>query len=289
MAGGLLVVGGDSLVGAAVAQHAATCGIPVVRTTRRPEGVHRGSVYLDLAQPDDFICPEGIGTALIAAAVTPYQRCATDPLAQRVNVDGPAELALRLAAGGVFVVYLSSNTVFGGDRPFCNEDDEIAPRFAYAEQKAGGELALAQALREHPQSWCTVRLTKVLAPSVPPLPDWERQLASGQCIRPFTDLVFAPVSRQYVAAALVRIAQSHLPGRFHLSGQDNVSYAAFARALVAARGLAPGRVQATTAAAAGVSTAFQPRYSALGMARTQRSLGLTPQPLAAVVQDLLAA
>lgn len=289
MTGGLLVVGGDSLVGTAVALHAAACGIPVVRTTRRQERVDRGTVYLDLAQPDVFLCPEGIGTAVIAAAVTPYQRCATDPLAQRVNVSAPAVLAARLAARGVFVVYLSSNTVFGGERPFCNEDDEIAPRFPYAEQKAGGELALQAALREHPESWCTVRLTKVLAPSVPPLPGWERQLASGECIRPFTDLVFAPVSRQYVAAALVRIAQSHLPGRFHLSGQDNVSYAAFARALVAAHGLSPDRVQPTTAAAAGVSTAFQPRYSALGMARTQRSLGLVPQPLASVVQDLLAA
>ena len=37
----------------------------------------------------------------------------------------------------------------------------------------------------------------------------------------------------------------------------------------------------------GIKPAFQPRFSALGMARTQGQLGIGPQSLAAVISDLL--
>jgi len=40
--------------------------------------------------------------------------------------------------------------------------------------------------------------------------------------------------------------------------------------------------------AAGVRIAFQPRFSALGMARTEARLDIAPQPADSVVADLLA-
>jgi dTDP-4-dehydrorhamnose reductase len=282
-----LVVGADSLVGAEVARAFRATGVPVFGTTRRSDSVGGQRLYLDLADTERFVCPPEVDVAIIAAALTPYSRCETDPQAEQVNVFGPARLAARLAARGVFCIFLSSNTVFGGERPFCGEEEPVSPAFPYAAQKALAERALGDALDENPHSYCIVRLTKVLAPSVSPLPDWHRQLATGNAIQPFSDLVFAPVSRQFVAASLRRIADARVPGRFHLSGEDNVSYAEFAQSLVATMGLPAERVQPTTAEAAGVKTPFQPRFSALAMPRTGRELGITAQPLDAVIADLL--
>jgi len=282
-----LVIGVDSLIGGETARAYAAAGVRVFGTTRRTDSVGGQRLHLDLADTERFVCPSEVDVAIIAAALTPYSRCETDPNAAEVNILGPARLAARLAAQGVFCVFLSSNTVFGGERPFCGEEEPLSPAFPYAVQKAQAEHALGEALDENPQSYCIVRLTKVLAPSVSPLPDWHRRLAAGDAIQPFSDLVFAPMSRQYVAASLRRIASARVSGRFHLSGEDNVSYAEFAQSLVVAMGLPAERVQPTTAEAAGVKTPFQPRFSALAMPRTGRELGITAQPLDAVIADLL--
>jgi len=157
-----------------------------------------------------------------------------------------------------------------------------------ADQKAQAEYALSEALSDQSDAWCIVRLTKVLAPHTPPLPHWSRDLSAGRPIHPFADLIFAPISCQFAARALVRVAEARLPGRFHLSGKENLSYADFAIQTVAAMGLPAELVQPTTAVAAGVRIAFQPRFSALGMARTEARLDIAPQPADSVVADLLA-
>jgi dTDP-4-dehydrorhamnose reductase len=285
---GVLIVGVDSLVGAATAQAFRDRGRPVYGTTRRRETVSDERLFLDLSDPAAFRVPPDIDAAVICAAVTPYGQCETDPAAFDVNVQGPARLAGKLANAGVFVVYLSSNTVFGGNRPYCNEDDPVTPGFPYAEQKAQAEYALSEALSDQSDAWCIVRLTKVLAPHTPPLPHWSRDLSAGRPIHPFADLIFAPISCQFAARSLVRVAEARLPGRFHLSGKENLSYADFAIQTVAAMGLPAELVQPTTAVAAGVRIAFQPRFSALGMARTQARLDISPQPADSVVADLLA-
>ncbi len=284
----VLIVGVDSLVGESTAHALRDFGTLVYGTTRRAETVSAERLLLDISEPADFKVPAQIQVAILCAAITPYGRCETDPAALDVNVCGPARLAMRLVEAGVFVVYLSSNTVFGGNRPFCNEDDSVSPGFAYAEQKVQAERALSEALAHRADRFCIVRLTKVLAPNIAPLPQWYEELSNARPIHPFTDLIFAPISRQFVGRSLARIAKARSPGHFHLSGKENLSYADFAKQTVAAMGLPSELVQPTTSVAAGVRIAFQPRFSALGMARTRALLDIAPQPAESVIADLLA-
>jgi dTDP-4-dehydrorhamnose reductase len=111
-------------------------------------------------------------------------------------------------------------------------------------------------------------------------------LESGGIIAPFSDLVFAPVSLGYAAAGLARVALAGVGGRFHLSGEENLSYEEFARRWCAALGYPASRVKPTTSAEAGVAIPFKPRYSALGMRRTERVLGLRPQSVSEVISGL---
>jgi dTDP-4-dehydrorhamnose reductase len=285
--GALLIVGADSLVGAALVQASRSAGRRCYATTRRADTVSCERLFLDLSEPAAFCPPEDADTAILCAGITPYGKCETDPAAYAINVCGPARLAGALADAGLFVIYLSSNTVFGGERAFCNEHDALSPRFAYAAQKAQAEAALSETLSARAQHFSIVRLTKVLAVDTPPLPDWRRELAAGRVIHPFTDLIFAPISIHFAAQSLLTIAAARRPGRFHLSGKENLSYADFALQMAAAMGLPSKLVQPTTAQAAGVKIAFQPRYSALGMAITQTELDIAPQPADSVVADLL--
>src|SRR5579883_780225 len=132
-----------------------------------------------------------------------------------------------------------------------------------------------------------VRLTKILAPGVSPLPAWFAAWARGEVVTPFSDLTFAPMSARFVGEALATIGEKRVSGNLHLSGAENVTYVdlaeAFARKLaIDARLIAP-----TTAVERGINILFKPRYSGLGMSRTTRLTGIAPQPLNDVVDDLV--
>jgi dTDP-4-dehydrorhamnose reductase len=131
-----------------------------------------------------------------------------------------------------------------------------------------------------------VRLTKVLAPDTSPIASWREAIARGGRISPFSDMMFAPISLRYAARNLCRIALSRCCGNFHLSGAADVSYVDFARRYVAAHDGDAALIVPTTSTQAGVDLLFNRRYSALGMSRTQETVGISPQDLDEVISDL---
>jgi dTDP-4-dehydrorhamnose reductase len=212
------------------------------------------------------------------------------PFGPQINVELIPRLIASLLAQGLFVTFISTNSVFGGDRPWPREEDPHAPGIAYAEQKDEAEKvvrASAKALNAE-QRLNIVRLTKILDRNTSPLPNWFEAWQRGETVQPFSDLIFAPMSVQFVGEALAAIGEQRVPGDLHLSGSDNVSYVDFASALATAKGIDPCLIAPTTATAKGIYIAYKPRFSGLGMQRTTALTGVHPQTLVGVVSDLLA-
>lgn len=285
---GYLVVGGDSLVGGGLLRALARRRLPHLASTRRPENLGPGRVLLDFDDPDAFVAPPEAGYAFVVAAATNYERCESDPQARVTNVERIPRLVANLLRQGLFMTFVSTNSVFGGERPWPGEDDPHAPGIAYAAQKSEGEAAILAAAAElgATDRLNIVRLTKILAPSTSPIPAWTESWRAGRAVEPFADLVFAPLSVDYVGEALATIGERRIAGNLHLSGAENVSYVDFARALAARLGVDKALIVPTTASERGVHIAFKPRYSGLGMARTTELTGLSPQPLEGAVADL---
>jgi dTDP-4-dehydrorhamnose reductase len=285
-----LVVGGDSLVGGSAAAALAAGGARVYATTRRRETLGAGRIFLDFASPESYRAPPDVGAALLVAAVTSFERCEKDPRARIVNVELIPRTAAALLEQGLHVTFVSTDAVFGGERPLPDEGDPQAPNTAYAIQKSEGEAAIRAAADclGATSRLTVVRLTKVMNAGVSPLPTWLAAWRRGESAEPFDDLVFAPISERFAGAALARIAGQRLSGNLHLSGAGNVSYTDFARALARRLGVAQTLIRPTTATAKGVHLAFKPRFSGLGMARTTALACLTPQPLEALIDDVAA-
>jgi dTDP-4-dehydrorhamnose reductase len=285
----VLVVGGDSLVGGGLLAALRRRGRRAYATTRRPETVNESRIFLDFQNPEDFQLPLNVDHAVILAAAADYTLCATDPMARVVNVELIPRCVAALMERGCFVSFVSTNTVFGGERPWPGEDDPHAPGIPYAEQKHEAEeriAALADRLGLR-QMMSVVRLTKILDRSTPPLPAWFAGWERGEVVTPFADLVFAPMSISFVGEALATLAEKNIPGNLHLSGADNVSYVTFAEAIAGAMGVDKKLIAPTTASERGVHIAFKPTYSGLGMERTTRLSGIMPQTIDEVVTDLL--
>jgi dTDP-4-dehydrorhamnose reductase len=283
-----LVVGGDSLVGAGLCRSLQSRGRPAFSTTRRRATVGGSRVHLDFEDLESLSLPESVTYAFIVAGATNYERCEADPMAHHINVELIPRLVGRLLARKVFVTFISTNAVFGGERPWPLEDDPHAPGIAYARQKAAAERSIRlQAEQMRAEGLLNVvRLTKILDRMTSPLPDWFSTWARGDTVRPFSDLIFAPISVRYAGDCLATIGEKRVAGNLHLSGAENVTYVDFARALARRSGVDARRIEPTTAVEKGVHIAFKPLFSGLGMRRTAALCGFAPQTLDEVVGDL---
>lgn len=287
---GFLVVGGDSLVGKGLVRALDARGHRVVATTRRQDTLNEARLYLDFQNDTRFAVPSDIGSAFIVAAATSYDRCENDPSARVINVERIPRFAAELLERGLFVAFISTNTVFGGDRCWPQEDDRSDARIAYAAQKLAGERAIldtAQRLGK-PDNVAIIRLTKVLHTTVSPLPAWLDTWRNGRLVQPFADLIFAPMSLAHLGDALAVIGEGRVAGPLHLSGERNITYVDFARALARRLGVPESLIEPTTATEKGIVIPYKPRFSGLGMTRTTKLTGLTPQPLDSVTSDIVA-
>jgi dTDP-4-dehydrorhamnose reductase len=284
----VLVVGGDSLVGGAVTRAIKNQGKQVFSTTRKRHTLNSERLFLDFEVPESLVIPEDVGSVLIIAAATNYDRCERDPQARIINVELIPRLARSLMEQGLHVTFVSTNSLFGGDTPWPSEDAPHAPGIPYAQQKSDGERAIREAAAELGTSdrLCVTRLTKILAADTSPIPAWLDSWSRGQPVEPFADLVFAPMSVNFVGQSLATIGELRLSGNLHLSGSENVSYVAFAGAIARKLGVPPSLIEPTTSTEKGVHIAFKPTYSGIGMDRTTTLTGLTPQPLDQVLDDL---
>lgn len=259
----------------------------VQASTRRTGKTDRDRFFLDLAAPDPAEnLPDSSAPILIVAAITGFDACKNDPASAIVNIKAPVVLAKAALAAGRRIIFVSTSSVFAGDIPLCNEYDEVRPQAIYSRQKAEAERQLS-ALPCWPLQGSIVRLTKVLAPSTPPIPVWRDALNRGKQISPFSDMVFAPISLQFASCNLIRIALSDLCGNFHLSGASDITYVEFARRYVEAHNCSEALVVPTTSAQAAVDLSFSRRFGALGMIRTQQLTSIEPQKVGDVVADLL--
>lgn len=288
--GGFLVVGGDSLVGGELFRALERRGHLAFVSTRRRETVAGRRVFLDFESHAPFRAPEGVDYTFLVGAATNYERCESDPAAWRINVESIPRLAASLLEQGAFVTFISTNSVFGGERPWPHENDAHAPGIAYARHKAEGEKAIRAAAERlnATDRLNIVRLTKILGPEAPPLPNWFAAWKRGESVQPFTDLIFAPMSVRFAAASLATIGEKRISGNLHLSGAENVTYLDFANCLADKTKIDRRLISPTTATEKGVSILFKPRYSGIGMHRTTELTGLAPQSLGDAVDDLVA-
>lgn len=284
-----LIVGGDSLVGGGVMMAMARRRHKAYATSRRRDTLSAERVFLDFESDARIEIPDDVGYALVIAAATNYDRCEKDPHARVINVELIPRTIARLLDKGLFVTFVSTNSVFGGERPWPHEDDPHAPGIAYAQQKSDAEAVIREmaAAAGHSDRLNIVRLTKIMDAGVSPLPAWFAAWEAGKPVEPFADLIFAPISVRYVGEGLTTIAEKRVTGNLHLSGAENVSYIDFAKAMITRLGIPHELITPTTSVAKGIHIPFLPRYSGLGMKRTTEHTGVKPQPFDELIDDLL--
>ena len=114
-----------------------------------------GSKGVDLPEmdiSDRALCQrilDGLKPEIIinCAAYTAVDACESDPACWKVNADGPKHLAEWAAANDAFLVHVSTDYVFSGDKPLFQSLEETEapdPVSEYGRSKLAGETAILE-------------------------------------------------------------------------------------------------------------------------------------------------
>lgn len=269
-----LVVGAESMIGAALLQRLTRSGLDARGTTRRHDAVTGTNLFLDLsAVPDSWKPSEPVDVAILCAGVTRLKACMETPKESRlINVDGIVKVAEILRKQGAFVIYLSTNQVFDGTLPRVTPSNATSPVTEYGRQKAEAERRLNEAGTVD----AIVRLTKVMGPVNALIEEWKRDLLAGRTITPFSDMTLAPVPLSSVLSVLTMIAQERRIGTFHVSGERDITYADAACIGAEVLGVSPELVQPVHSAQADPASEPSPVNTCLNIDLLKEIFGIAP-------------
>lgn len=217
---------------------------------------------------------EGVDVVVNCAAWT-----AVDPAESQegaaftLNATGPGLVARECRRVGARMVQVSTDYVFAGDadRPYA-EDAPMRPVSAYGRTKAAGEWAVRAELPDH----LVVRTAWLYGANGACFP---RTIARAAAERGTLDVVDDQVGQPTwtvdLADLVLRLVEAQAPaGTYHGTSAGRTSWWGFARAVVAAAGMDPEVVRATTSEGY-VRPAPRPAFSVLGH-DALRAAGIEP-------------
>jgi len=244
----LLVTGAGGLLGSAVAKIASDRHT-VFSGFRRRVPKFGKPVAMDLLNLERIqrvvltLKPDAI---LHAAALTDVDRCEAEKrVATKVNYEATKTIAVAAARTGAYLLYVSTDAVFDGERGMYRETDRPNPINHYGLTKLMGE----EAAKEAGGKSCIARSSVIYGSNPAALKDnfavWLiEKLRAGQSANIVTDQFVSPSLNSNVAEMALELTERSLTGTYHVSGASRVSRYDFAAALAATFGLDASLIRA---------------------------------------------
>ena len=218
----ILITGAAGMLGLDVQRAAEQEGYETVPLTRS---------QLDVTDPATVAGAVGGADADVVincAAWTNVDGAESEPeQAAAVNGAGAGNLAAAAAAAGAWLVHISTDYVFDGDKasPYV-ESDPVAPVSAYGRSKLDGERAVAAAA---PGRHTIVRTAWLFGAGGRCFPKTILRAASQRPeLTVVSDQIGCPTFTGHLATALVTVAAQRTPGVLHVAGGGQCSWHEFA-------------------------------------------------------------
>ncbi len=167
-----------------------------------------------------------------AAAMTDVDAAERQPdQARLVNELGTRWVSRGAARAGAFLVAISTDYVFDGNKgaPYV-ESDPTRPLSVYGVSKLAGETAA----REECPHVCLVRTAWVFGVGKHHFISWVlTRVRQGEPVRAVTDKFGSPTSTKDLVAAILRLAECHATGIYHVAGAGSCNWYEYAHAILA--------------------------------------------------------
>lgn len=218
------------------------------------------------------------------AATTDLDRCESDPLwAEKHNIQATRHIAACAERSGSRMVYMSTDSVFDGNRGHYDEEAIPNPLNVYARSKLKGEEAVRVSCR-------APLIVRACIYGWSPTPkkslgEWIlSKLTSGDELGGFTDLVFTPLLATSLSEEMMGLVDRNATGTYHLGSSDAVTKYEFAVRLARTFGYPEALVRPIESASLGFKAA-RPRNVSLNCAKAEAFLG---KSMRSIDEDLTA-
>lgn len=232
----ILILGGNSTIGAELYKILASQGLNVDVTTRRVLDISNNVLFLDLADNKSFssILKHHYDSAIICSAVTSVAACQKEPKSTKcINVDATIEIINQLSKRGTHIVFISTSLVFDGTTAFAKPFDKKNPSCQYGEQKS----IVEDYILTNNISAAIIRFAKVIPPLYPLFVDWIFRLGQREIISPYIDKKIAPVSLTFAVSILFWLTIYKKIGLYQVSSEFEITYLDAALYLAELKGL----------------------------------------------------
>lgn len=211
---------------------------------RAPEARFVGRDEADMARPEQaaaLIHAVGPSVVINATAWTAVDKAEAEPEAARVvNAEAPGAMARACAEEAIPFLHVSTDYVFdgSGDTP-RSEAAATGPLGVYGATKLAGERAIAK----EGGNWAVLRTSWVFsAHGANFVKTMLRLGAERESLNVVADQIGGPTPAGDIAQALLTMAarmhgDAPAPGIYHFAGAPDVSWADFAREIMAQAGL----------------------------------------------------
>jgi dTDP-4-dehydrorhamnose reductase len=226
----IFITGGSGLAGSKLAEMALARGEQVYSGYAHNQPPYGKEVKFDLLDANgirDTIERMRPDVIVHSAALTDVDRCEREKdLAYRINVEGTRAIAEAARKAGSYLVYISTDYVFDGQRGLYREEEETNPVSYYGLSKLlGEEFCLDQGCIART---CVIYGSRPASGKVNFALWLLNALKSGKEARVVTDQFITPTLNSNLAAMVLEAADRHLSGIYHLSGASRVSRYDFA-------------------------------------------------------------
>jgi dTDP-4-dehydrorhamnose reductase len=282
----ILIIGGDSLVGSRLEEYLKVNNYYVKSTSRRKNCIDK--IYLDFEKKLNIDFIKDFDVYVIAASVTNYDYCEYNEVSSYINTEKIPQLAINIIQQEKELIYLSTNSVFGGDQKWPHEKTSHDPKIQYAKQKSQAENKISIYVNENSKEkyYKVVRFTKIIDYQTKPFKEWIKDLSNNKEIHPFEDLIFSPITIDYVVQNLTKIINTNKSGEYHLSSEINIDYYEFAKKIATNMNININKVKRSNSKINNIKILFMPKYSGLSMKYTMEKTSIIPQKIEEVINFL---
>jgi dTDP-4-dehydrorhamnose reductase len=276
----LLITGASGLLGSKLCELAIRKKHRVYAAYNQHTPLHGKPIRFDISNKGavekmfDKTKPEAV---VHSAALTNVDKCETEKeLAWKINVEGTENIAKSCRKHHAFLVYISTDYVFNGEKGMYKETDKPAPINNYGLTKFKGE----ESIKELTQEYCIVR-SSVIYGSIPATGKinfalWLcDKLKRREKTKIVTDQWNSPTLNTNLANMALEVLERKLTGTFHLAGATRLSRHEFAKHLAETFDLDTNLI-APVSSKEIPWTAKRPKDSSLNVEKAQETLKNKP-------------
>lgn len=230
----ILITGASGLLGSKMAEKAASVGYKVYSGYFMHKPNYGFPIRFDIRNRTAVEKAFKIASPEIVVhtvALTDVDKCEMDKeLAWNINVEGTRNLVDLCKQRGVFLIYISTDYVFKGDKGMYKETDEPEPINYYGLTKLKGEEEVIDKLNE----FCIARPSVIYG--IKPLSGksnfalWViEKLRKNESINVVMDQWVSPTLNTNLADMLLEVLERRLTGIYHLAGATRMNRYEFAK------------------------------------------------------------